>query len=550
MAKCVSDGSAGAAPAGVLSGGTVRMRYLASLLIALLLLGACSQNAKSGSGKNELAKTSGPFNIQVTIQADQPGRSVNPAILGSNVQWVDRGDELLERSGAEFVAPMLDRVKALSPPILRYPGGSLSDLYHWKDGIGELAARGENEHFFSHAKQRIMMGTQEFLELCEAVGAEPMITVNVLSGSAEEAAGWVALINKAGLKSRKTGKPLPKVRFWEIGNEPYLKDEGQKKLWISPETFGAKAGQIIRAMKAVDPTIQVGIPMRSDRLGRFPATPYPGFNERALKAVDAEFEFVTLHNAYAPLAVDKEYYDDDLYLALAAASTVARADFDSTRRLLKTLFPARTVKLAVTEFNALYSFGGKPTDRYIATLGGALVVADLLREFAETDDLQFANFWSLSGNWYFGAIATDGRPRPAYYVLQMYRRALRGRYLPVKLGSPLFDGPDVGVVPATKGAPVVTALATGEGEKTRLILINKDPANQAAAAVTLAGKPEIGSAGYTLLTGKNYFDTSESETQVTLETGEISGGPAMWKFAVPAHSMMVVEFVAPAKRAK
>jgi len=297
-------------------------RLTASLLLALPILLACSPSAKSGGEKADLAKTSGPFEVRITIQGDKAGRDVNPAILGSNVQWVDYGDDMLDASGANFAAPMLERAKQLSPTVLRYPGGSLSDLYHWKDGIGELAARGENEHFFSHKKQKIIMGTQEFLELCEAVGAEPLITVNVLSGSPEEAAGWVALVNKSGLKSRKTGKPLPKVRYWEIGNEPYLKDEGQKSLWMQPEAFGAKAGNIIRAMKAVDPSIQVGIPLRSDRIGRFPATPYPGFNEKvlkALKAIHADFEFVSLHNAYSPLAVDKEYYDQDLYLAVAGA---------------------------------------------------------------------------------------------------------------------------------------------------------------------------------------------------------------------------------------
>jgi alpha-L-arabinofuranosidase len=114
------------------------------------------------------------FTAEVTIDADVLGRPVNRLILGNNVQWVDRGDEILRPNGGGFSSHMLRAIKDLEPSILRYPGGSQSNLYHWKGGIGKRAL---GTHFFNGSTQPILFGTGEFL--------------NVATGDAEEAADWV-----------------------------------------------------------------------------------------------------------------------------------------------------------------------------------------------------------------------------------------------------------------------------------------------------------------------------------------------------------------------
>jgi alpha-N-arabinofuranosidase len=389
---------------------------------------------------------------------------------------------------------MLQRVVALGPTVLRYPGGSMSDTYHWKDGIGPLGERRVNEHFFSSRKQVVAMGTQELLELCEATGAAPLITVNTATGSAQDAADWVTYTNRKELVSSRTGKPLPRVRYWEIGNEPYLQDDKRKALWIQPEAFAKKASEFIRAMKRVDPDIVVGIPLRSDKIGGVPATPLPGYNRKVLQLIDVDFDFVALHNAYLPLGFDRKYGDDELYLATAAAASVVEDDFAETRRLLKELRPGKDVKLAVTEYQALYSLG-KSTDDYILSPAGALYVAEALRVFAQAGDLMLANFWSLSGNWHFGALDQKGEPRPAYHVLKAYRALLQGRMLPVSVQAPAFDSPRVGLVPARTAVPKVTAIATIDADRVRAIVINKDAAG--AATVTLVLPEGVMSVGGT-----------------------------------------------------
>ena len=468
---------------------------------------------------------------------------MNRLVLGNNVQWVDRGDEMLSRDGRQLRPRMLERAKALGPTILRFPGGAMSDLFRWKDGTGEPEQRGLNEHFFSRQMQRVLMGTREFLELCEALGVEAIITVNTATGSPKEAAQWVAYVNRQGLRSSRTGELLAKVRYWEIGNEPYLKDDKQKRLWIAPEAFAARANDFIRAMKDVDPDIQVGIPLRSDRLGGVAATPYPGYNATLLANVSMPFDFVSLHNAYLPFGFDKPFSDRDLLQAALAASVVVAADFEATRQLLRQYKPGRSVALAVTEFNALFSLGGKPSDNYTASPAGALYVADLLCLFAVTPDLLMANFWSLSGNWVFGSFASSGEPRPAYHVLRLFNAVLRGRLLPVAVQTPGFESPAVGFVPAQQGQPRVTALATLDEGNVRLVLINKDTALAADLTLHVAGM-QTGQGSAHSLVAEVPLEVKEGDGVFGRRTAQyrIEGGRA--RISLPALSVTLLELKA------
>src|SRR5207253_912287 len=88
-----------------------------------------------------------------------------------------------------------------------------------------------------------------------------------------------------------------------------------------------------------------------------PATPYQGFNEAVLKGLKAPFDFVALHNAYAPFAFDRSYSDRDLYLAAVAASMQTASDIESTRAVLRGFLDGRTVPFAITEFAPLFAIG-------------------------------------------------------------------------------------------------------------------------------------------------------------------------------------------------
>jgi alpha-L-arabinofuranosidase len=452
---------------------TRRRKQAWAVVCAMLLLGCHSRSAERPS----VIKPATALDEFSVVVATQPlGQPVNRMVLGNNVQWVDRGDDLLDAAG-KIRPEMLNLVQALQPSILRYPGGSQADTYHWEQRV--------NEHFNSKSMQSTIMETQEFLEFCEAVGAQALISVNLASGTPEEAARWVAFTNKKGLVSRRTGKLLPAVKYWELGNEPYLKDDAQPTLWVAPEAFGQRAQAFIMAMRAADPTIEISLPLTTDRHNGVPATPFPGFTRRVLQQVSAPIDFVSLHDAYLPFGMDREYSQDDLYWGAMSASNAVLVDFQKMRAILHELKPAAHWPFAVTEYSAIFTLGRGAGDDAIASPVGALYIADLLRVLAQVPDVAMANYWSLSGNWWFGLIRSDANPRPAYAVLKLFSEALQGRLLRSDMEAQTVDTPSVGGSGAVHGMRLTEALAMRKDKTLHLVLIHKDDTRHGHGSVHL-----------------------------------------------------------------
>ena len=94
--------------------------------------------------------------------------------------------------------------------------------YQWQAGVGALADRQMNPHYDPSAfDQKVTFGTVEFLRLCRELGAEPLLTTNVVTASAADAAGWVHYVNHAGLQD-PAGNPLAHVTWWEIWKRAVL----------------------------------------------------------------------------------------------------------------------------------------------------------------------------------------------------------------------------------------------------------------------------------------------------------------------------------------
>lgn len=473
--------------------------------------------------------------LTITIDPQASGRPVNRQVLGHNVQWVDRGDELVNDQGVLRPA-MLTPTLALGPTVLRYPGGLQSDTYRWAKGIGTIAERGSNEHANSRAVQTTVMGTREFLELCEATGATPLITVNLVTGTPDEAAAWVKQVNIDRLRSSRTGQLLPRVPLWELGNEPYLKPDERPDLWLSPAEFSRRARLFLAAMRAVDPSIQLSLPLTNDLRNGFQATPYQGFTREVLATPINGLNAISLHNAYTPFGMDKAYTDDQLYWGAMAGSRTVATDFQRMRELLATLLPGQTLPFVVTEFNALFTLGRGDSDRLPLSPAGALAVADVLRELASTPDLTLATFWSLSGNGFFGAIDQNGRGRPTYEVLRLFGEALRGQLIGAQVQAPTVSTPSVGGSAAVAALPVAEALVTREGNTLRLLLIHKDPANPAQLRLNL-GNTAIASLQMSLLRSDQLFDRSDQPG--VMQRVDTSPAPDA-TLSVPAHSIALI----------
>ena len=154
-------------------------------------------------------------------------------------------------------ADVIEASKRVSPRIIRWPGGCFASFYHWREGIGDRCAREPMASPFWGGLYDNDVGTPEFIQFCRLVGAEPFICVNVLTGDAEEAADWVAYCNAPathpiGRLRQRDGCAAPfGVKYWELDNEA-------SRRFTAPQ-YAKRCVEFARAMKAVDPTIELAI---------------------------------------------------------------------------------------------------------------------------------------------------------------------------------------------------------------------------------------------------------------------------------------------------
>ncbi len=138
--------------------------------------------------------------------------------------WVSEESDIPNTNGIRN--DVVDALKEMGIPNLRWPGGCFADEYHWKDGIGPREERPTmiNTHWGGVTEDN-SFGTHEFLELCRQLDCEPVICGNLGSGTVQEMSQWVEYINSDNISPmtdlrKANGQEEPwGVRYWGLGNE-------------------------------------------------------------------------------------------------------------------------------------------------------------------------------------------------------------------------------------------------------------------------------------------------------------------------------------------
>ncbi|MFC5466894.1 alpha-N-arabinofuranosidase [Lederbergia graminis] len=170
----------------------------------------------------------------VVINTDVEKGTINKNIYGHFAEhlgrgiyegiWVGEDSEIPNTNGVRN--DVLEALKNINIPVLRWPGGCFADEYHWKDGIGprENRKRMINTHWGGVVEDN-SFGTHEFMMLCEMLGAEPYICGNVGSGTVQEMSEWVEYMTFDGESPmanwrRENGREEPwKLKYFGVGNE-------------------------------------------------------------------------------------------------------------------------------------------------------------------------------------------------------------------------------------------------------------------------------------------------------------------------------------------
>jgi len=140
--------------------------------------------------------------------------------------WVGKDSKIPNQDG--YRLDVLQALKDLQVPVLRWPGGCFADDYHWMDGIGPQEKRTKiSNNNWGGTLEDNSFGTHEFLNLCEIIGCEPYVCGNVGSGTPEELAKWVEYMTSDSQSTiaqmrRDNGRDKPwDVKYLGIGNEAW-----------------------------------------------------------------------------------------------------------------------------------------------------------------------------------------------------------------------------------------------------------------------------------------------------------------------------------------
>jgi alpha-L-arabinofuranosidase len=205
------------------------------------------------------------------------------------------GSRLADAKG--FRADVAREIKELGVPIVRYPGGNFVSGYNWLDGVGPKAQRPVVLDRAWNSLETNQFGTNEFVDWCAMVGAEPLLGMNFGTGSVEMAVAYVEYCNGGrGTRwselRRSHGHDRPhNVRYWCLGNEM----DGPWQIGqLQAREYGRKARDAAKQMRVIDPNLQL---IACGSSGTFMPT-YLAWDREVLEECYDQVDGISLHAYY------------------------------------------------------------------------------------------------------------------------------------------------------------------------------------------------------------------------------------------------------------
>ncbi len=464
--------------------------------IAFSLTPNAASKKTRGLKRTLMSHFTSPLEASIKVNLTNISEPASPFLLGQFIEHLERCiyDGIWTSDGSSLREDVLDLVQQLNPPLIRYPGGNFASGYHWEDGIGPKSRRPHRHDAAWQAEESNLVGTDEFLAYCELIGTEPLLVVNDGSGSAEEAARWVAYCNnptssEQGKRRAANGHPEPyKVKYWGIGNEVW----GPWQIGTtSAEEYTRRLLRFSKAMKAVDPSITL-VAVGNHPLTEDPNDPAARWNQEVLSKAGDQVDYLSWH-IYQP---EKEGWGElpepfELFKSICAAPL----DIDIyTRRVEKQIAhfsPNKKVLQALDEWNVwLPPLPAESSMHQVTyTMRDALYVASALATFFRlnqtmgmTNLAQMVNVLPLIKTNARTAIATT-----IFYPFILFNQ-MQPRVVTTTCISPVYDSQAIGPnIAAHQDVPWLDHLLTCDEsrEHLTLLLINRHPEKRMAVEFSL-----------------------------------------------------------------
>jgi alpha-L-arabinofuranosidase len=451
----------------------------------------------------------------------------------------DEGSPLADENG--FRTDVIEAVRRLAPPVLRWPGGNFASGYHWTDGIGPKDKRPRRMDLAWHAEESNRFGTDEFMKFCEVVGAEPFLCLNLGSGTLDEAQAWLEYCNGSGdtewaSRRRDNGHSDPyQVRYVGLGNEMWGSWQiGQ----LSAVDYVKKAREFAKVLTWTDPSVELV------------SCGENGWSDWDEVVIGGLAEFVRWHSIHIYTG-SSDYWTNVLEPHQSErAARIAAALIEKTRYNQRIAHP---IHIAYDEWNVWFRERDGTTgleERY--TLADALAVTTYLHAFVRhAPVIRMANLAQLVNAIAPIVTSPDGLfLQTIYHPLRLFADHLGRVALDIDVDCDRHELIELPLQPwphrvADLGPfPVLDAVATRSGPHGELMIsvVNRSPDNDVTAEIRIAGGLDPTTATVAEVNGPDWTVTNSfaQPEAVTVQDGSIENFASGIRYRFPAHSVTII----------
>ncbi|SEQ30214.1 alpha-L-arabinofuranosidase C-terminal domain-containing protein [Microlunatus flavus] len=484
---------------------------------------------------------------RIDVSLATPGTRYARDVFGHFVEHFHRqvygglfepGSDLSDERG--FRLDVIQAVRELAPPVVRWPGGCFVSAYHWLDGVGPQ----RRPHYDPawRVTDPNTFGTAEFVAWCRAVGAEPYLCTNAGTGTAEEMSAWVEYTNAPAGRGRwadlraEHGSPEPfDVRWWSIGNENYGDWEIGAK---TAAEWAVLVRESAKMMLRVDEGIHLLTAARAEL----------GWTLPLLTEAGRYLDMISIHGYWDDLWQADE---PSAYGPAVSRSLGPQTEIERTRNILGAV-DLSGVGIAFDEWNLrgwhhpdgtsaeAIAARDRNDDNSTYTMADAVFTAGFLNAcLRNADVVRMANV-APTVNTRGPLFVHPGGVvrRTTFHVLALYAQALGERVLESTAAGADLEGGAV---------PVVDHLATlhDDGRRVTVALTNRHPTDAVACVLTLGGHAPTGTFDATVLDGPgpDAYNDVEHPSRVAPERVrvEVTEGSLL----LPPHSVTFVDLPLP-----
>ncbi len=455
--------------------------------------------------------------------------------------WVSDTSSLLKKDRIRL--DVVEALKKIKIPNLRWPGGCFADEYHWRDGIGPRKQRPSmNNTNWGNVTEDNSFGTHEFLELCGMLGCEPYISANIGSGTVEEMSKWVEYLNFDGQSPmtnmrKRNGRDEPwNVSFWGIGNEAWGCGGRMTPEYYANEfrRYGSYAKNYPNATlkKIASGANSENYEWTDVLMKNIPLNMMWGVG----------VHYYTVPKTWAEKGSATVFDENEYFIALQKA---LRMDEIVTRHatIMDKYDPAKKVAIAVDEWGIWTDVEPGTNKSFLYqqnSLRDALIAASTLNIFNNhCDRVRLANL-AQTVNVLQSLILTKGNQMivtPTYHVFDMYKVHQDAKWLPIQINSPSYQ---LGI----QKIPAINVSASQDSLGViHISLVNLDP-KKAISLKTIIQGISWKQLSASILTSNSFTDVNTFENPYKLKPEQFNGatkqGDAL-SVVLPSKSVVVIE---------